>query len=63
MNDDLAMCVCVCPEQRRYCSLRTSAIGLKFDEVAHSTMKQISILNGHARPIFAYSMNLYNFPW
>ena len=46
-----------------YCfnSLRISAISLKIGGMIHSMMKQIAIRNGHARLIFARSMELWNF--
>ena len=40
---------------------RISAIGLKFGGMMHSATKQIAISNGHAWPIFACSMELWNF--
>ena len=32
-----------------------SAIGLKFDGAMHSAIRQITIQNGHAWPIFSHS--------
>ena len=44
-------------------SLRISDIGLKIIGMMHSTMKEITIYNGYAQPIFARSMELWNFSW
>ena len=50
-------------EGRRYNfnSLMISAISLKFGGMMHSTMEQIAVWNGYARPIFASSTELWNF--
>ena len=37
------------------------AMGLKFGPMMHITMKHIVIENGHAGPIFACSVELWNF--
>ena len=42
-------------------SLRISVTGLKFGGMMHNNMKQIVIWNGHARPIFVHSTELWNF--
>ena len=39
-------------------SLRISGISLKFGGMMHSTMKQIAIENGYARPFFVHSTEL-----
>ena len=44
-------------------SLRISAISLTFGGMMHSTMGQITILNGYGRPIVACFTELWNFPW
>ena len=50
----------VCPEWHSHSnSLRISAISLKFDGMMHSTMEQIAFQNGHTRPIFACSIELF----
>ena len=48
------------PEGRRYRSnsLSISGVSLKFGGMMHSNMKQIVILNGHARQFFARSTEL-----
>ena len=57
-------CLSVRTERRsRSNSLRISAIRLTFGGMMHSTMEQIGNRNGHAQPIFAASMELWNFPW
>ena len=50
---------------RRYRSnpLRISSISHKIGGVMYSTMEQIAIRNGHAGPMFAWSTELWNFPW
>ena len=51
-------------EQRsRSNSLRISAISRKFDGMMHSAMEQSGFQNGYARPMFAGSTELWNFPW
>ena len=47
----------------RFIALRISAIGLKFSEMMHSTIKQIHTVNGYAQLIFAHSTELSNFSW
>ena len=58
----LPVCSSVRPERRsRSNSLGFLAISLKFSGKMHSTIKQIAIYNDHAWPIFARSMELWNF--
>ena len=50
----MSACPSVRPERRyRSNSLRNSAIGLKFGEAMHSTMKQVVIQKSYVLPIFA----------
>ena len=43
--------------------LTITGIGLKFDGIMLSNMKQMAISNGHTLSIFAYSIVVSNFPW
>ena len=59
----LSVCQCVCPlvhSEWPLCSnsLRISAISLKCGGMMHSTMEQIAMKYGHARPIFPCSTEL-----
>ena len=58
-----SVCLSVCPSKWCYRSnsLKISGISLKFGGVIHSNMKQIAFLSGHTGPIFACSVELWNF--
>ena len=49
-------------QQYNSTSLRISAISPKFDGMMYSNMKQIAFQSGHARPFFARSVEIWNFP-
>ena len=57
-------CLSVCPlvrPERHYRSLSISPIDLTVGGMVHSIIEQLAIINGYARPIFAYSTELWNF--
>ena len=59
-----SVCSSVRPKRCSCCdSLRISAISLKFVGMMLSSMKQIAIQSGHALPIFAHSVELWNIRW
>ena len=57
----LFVCQSVCTKHGNF--LRISDIFLKFKGVMYSAMKQISIWNGYAQPILAFSQEFSSFPW